>query len=700
MCRENVENVLSGTKAGFKATPNLVFNQKAERSTMNRQKSRRIVENVLSGTKAGFKAILNLVFNQKAERSTMNRQKSRRIVENVLSGTKAGFKSILNLEHPFERKKMFNQKSSSTFSATLLALTLMVAAFWVGSAAVTAKEMVKDPSTGKMVSAPEHGGTLTAILFKYPVDHGSTFLYHGAGLVAGPTLDKLGIADWALDRSLSKFTTYFPESIIRGHLAESWENPDPLTYIFKIRDNVSFHDKPPVSGRQLTADDMAANYQRLFGIGRFAGQEPVGGHGWGTSQIPVESVTATDELTFVVKLSRPHADTHRQLLDDCHIRAYPPETFDMIDDANNVIGTGPFLMDEFVSGTSVTFDRNPNYWKDDEKYPGNRLPYVDRLVMLMMGDEQTRIAALRSAQVDFTGDNGVARIKSISSVLDLQKTNPGMQFFEIAFRCETCLGFKNHEPPLSDVRVRHALQMAIDLKTIRDSYFSGFGEWKPMGPIGPQWIGYHNAFDTWPEEVKKFWSYDPEGAERLLDEAGYPRGADGVRFRTSIMTQGERGDVGYMELVAGYWKKIGVAVKIETTDNATWVGRRSAGDFDGLLDNWSAGADYATLDSSLGAFRAGTSFSGGAFNYPVFNTRWEELHAASGDEDEYRRLAKALDMYAIEQHVYLWGPRVPSFAVVQPWIVGYNGENQLGNCHWTQPYARIWIDSQLKDEMN
>ena len=136
MCRENVENVLSGTKAGFKATPNLVFNQKAERSTMNRQKSRRIVENVLSGTKAGFKAILNLVFNQKAERSTMNRQKSRRIVENVLSGTKAGFKSILNLEHPFERKKMFNQKSSSTFSATLLALILMVAAFMAGPAAV------------------------------------------------------------------------------------------------------------------------------------------------------------------------------------------------------------------------------------------------------------------------------------------------------------------------------------------------------------------------------------------------------------------------------------------------------------------------------------------------------------------------------------------------------------------------------------
>ena len=111
MCIKIVENVLSGTKAGFKATRNLVFNQKAEGSTMNRQKSREIVENMLSGTKAGFKATRNLVFNQKAERSTMNRQKSRGIVENVLSGTKAGFKAILNFEHAIERKKMDNQKS-------------------------------------------------------------------------------------------------------------------------------------------------------------------------------------------------------------------------------------------------------------------------------------------------------------------------------------------------------------------------------------------------------------------------------------------------------------------------------------------------------------------------------------------------------------------------------------------------------------
>ena len=196
--------------------------------------------------------------------------------------------------------------------------------------------------------------------------------------------------------------------MVTGLLAESWENPDPLTYRYTIHDNVFFHDKPPVNGRQLTADDVAANYERLHGIGRFAGQEPAA-HTWGTKAIPIESVTAIDNLTFEIKLSQPYADTARQLFDDCHIRAYPPEIFDMLHDANSVIGTGPFIMDEFVSATSITFDKNPNYWRDDEKFPGNRLPYVDRLVFLMMSDEATRVAALRSRQIDITGDLGDVR---------------------------------------------------------------------------------------------------------------------------------------------------------------------------------------------------------------------------------------------------------------------------------------------------
>ena len=299
------------------------------------------------------------------------------------------------------------------------------------SAAAAEKEYVTDPSTGKQVLKPAYGGTITAALLTLPFDHADTWVSHAGGVIGGAALDKLGQADWAVDRSVNKLVTYYPESVVTGHLAESWENPDPLTYIYKIRDNVFFHDKPPVNGRQFTADDMAANYERLFAIGRFAGQEPAA-HTWGTKGLPFESVTATDELTLQIKLSRPNADTHRQLFDDCHVRAYPPEIFDRLGDANNVIGTGPFIMNEYVSGSSVTWDRNPDYWKDDEKYPGNRLPYADKLVMLMMSDEATRLAALRSGQIDITGETGVSRIKSIANAVQLQEDVAGIQLFPIA----------------------------------------------------------------------------------------------------------------------------------------------------------------------------------------------------------------------------------------------------------------------------
>ena len=567
-----------------------------------------------------------------------------------------------------------------------------------GSAASAEKEYVTDPSTGKQVVKPEYGGTITGALLTRPYDHGDTWITHGAGLISGPAMDKLGQANWAIDRSLSPFTTYYPENVVTGLLAESWENPDPLTYRYTIHDNVFFHDKPPVNGRQLTADDVAANYERLLGIGRFAGQEPAA-HTWGTKRIPMESVTAIDDLTFEIKLSQPYADTARSLFDDCHIRAYPPEIFDSLHDANNVIGTGPFIMDEFVSATSITFDKNPNYWRDDEKFPGNRLPYVDRLVFLMMSDEATRVAALRSGQIDISGDLGTSAIRSISTVADLQERHPEMQYWPISFRSETSLAFKMVEAgPLSDVRVRRAMQMAIDIEAISDNYYRGLAKPQPWGPIGPAWIGYHNPFDTWPEELQQYWVYDPEGAERLLDEAGYPRGDDGVRFRTTVSVNGDRSDIGYHELQVGYWKEIGVEVELRAPDNATFIGQISSGEWDGLVWHVSVGADYGNLDGSLGGFRAGASFTGGAFNDPVFDARWNELQATTGDE--YRQMAKALDLYVVEQHRYLWGPLVPSFTVSQPWLVGYNGEMQMGNCGWTEIYPRLWVDSQLKDEMN
>ena len=189
-----------------------------------------------------------------------------------------------------ERNQMNRQKSKSTFSAILMSLTLMVAAFGVSSSAMAAKQMVVDPGTGKMIAAPQHGGTLTYALASF-VNHTDSFLSHGAGLNVSPVLDRLGISDWAIDREkvANYAAPYVPFEALRGNLAESWSLPDDKTLIFKIRQGVHFHDKAQVNGRELVADDLAYNYQRLFGIGRFAGKDKAP-QTFGILALPIESV--------------------------------------------------------------------------------------------------------------------------------------------------------------------------------------------------------------------------------------------------------------------------------------------------------------------------------------------------------------------------------------------------------------------------
>ena len=200
---------------------------------------------------------------------------------------------------------MNRQKSKSTFRTTLLAFILMVATLGVSSAFGAEKKMVKDPTTGKMVSAPEYGGTLTFVLESEP-ENADTHFWSIAALVSGHTVEKLGNMDWAIDRDVFSFkSNYQPLSLFRPHLAESWDTPDPLTIIFKIRKGVNWQNKAPMNGREFTAADVEFNFQRLLGLGDFAEAGP---SPFKYQQPPGESVTATDRYTVVIKLAEPSSD--------------------------------------------------------------------------------------------------------------------------------------------------------------------------------------------------------------------------------------------------------------------------------------------------------------------------------------------------------------------------------------------------------
>ena len=187
-------------------------------------------------------------------------------------------------------------------------------------------------------------------------------------------------------------------------MAESWETRDDTTIVLNIREGVQWHDKAPMNGREFTADDMVYNYHRLLGLGSgFTEPSPAIG---ALGQVGIESITASDDWTVVFKLDRPHFFALSNILDYNTLWMYPPDVIKQHGDAKdwrNLVGTGPFMLTDYVEGSSLTFEKNPNYWGFDEKYPENRLPYVDKIITLLMQEETTRLAALRSGKVGYLG---------------------------------------------------------------------------------------------------------------------------------------------------------------------------------------------------------------------------------------------------------------------------------------------------------
>ena len=565
------------------------------------------------------------------------------------------------------------------------------------------KEMVLDPTTGKMVTAPEYGGTLTfanrlATLFVDPRFGG------GPGFWFSPVVEKIGIGNWGIDRAeFDLISGFMPVSAMKGSLAESWEVPDDKTYVFHIRKGVHWHDKAPMNGRELTANDIEYNWHRQLGLG--SGYNEPMPNLWGEfAGVPWESITATDEYTLVFRLKEPNLGALRNILIHHGTWIYPPEVIEAsktdewpdgkIEDPTSVVGTGPYMVADYVESSSITYTKNPDYWGYDEKYPENRLPYIDTLTMLIIKENATILAALRSGTIDYAGFNGNSNLL-VDQAENLQKTNPEIALTQWAQRSEVAFSFIVTEPPFNDVNVRHAMQMALDLETINDTYYKGFADTTPSQLIGVK--GYIFPFAEWPDEVKKSYMYDPAGAEALLDAAGYPRGADGVRFNTKL-TSLDLFDVDYAELAATYWDAIGVDVEVSVLDRPAYMSAMHGLTYGGLLHTI-AGYDNDPLTSITWAHsnQIGKSNVTGLQD-PVYDALVEAAQAAASIEEQ-QRLVREIDRYHVENHLRVWGPKVPQFNATQPWVVGFNGEIDLGWGDRSIVFSRLWIDQALKQEM-
>ena len=566
---------------------------------------------------------------------------------------------------------------------------------------VPGKKYVTDPSTGKVVSAPEYGGTLT-FAGEVPA-HSDTFMTADAGPLVSSVVEKLSHGDWALDRDVFAWLSqYLPWEYMKPFLAESWSQPDPNTIVIKIRQGVQWHDKPPMNGRELTAKDIEYNYHRYLGMG--SGFAEASGE-FGAVTPSLESIKATDKYTVVFKLGEPQIDALEQLVTNASAFMYPPEVIEQYGDAKdwkNLVGTGPFELVDKVPDTSITYVKSPNYWGYDEKYPENRLPYVDEIRWVVMPEEATRLAAMRSRKIDAVGlAFGWNGITSIDQLESLKRTNPEFQIKSYYTHSQTSFVLNTQAPPFDDVRVRHALQMAINLDEINRVFWQGYTDNIPQTSLSSQFAGYVVPYEDWPEETKQYYRYDPEGAEALLDAVGLKRGADGIRFSTTLLILGTNVGSGldHSYLVKEYWDAIGIEVEHQVIDSSVWYelvfGTK---DWKGIA-SWGAGHTWGPMiQLEMVSVNYFDGFSPWNLNDPVYDAMFEATRDATSMEEQ-QRLAREASLYVAEGHWTTWGGMAPQFSVTQPWVVGFNGETYLSAMDSKTVLSRLWIDSELKGAM-
>ena len=332
----------------------------------------------------------------------------------------------------------------------------------------------------------------------------------------GQVYEQLFVADLSKSRRLGGKHPFYadawiPSDAIRGELAEKWEwKQNPLRLEINLRKGVMFPDKPGVmAARELVADDVVFAYNRLE-------KSPKKISGYFDH---LEKVEATDKHTVVFTFKNYNAEWDYRFGWGYYSGIVPKEVADAgAGNWKNVNGTGPFQLAEFVQGNSNTYVKNPVYW-GTEKINGveTKLPLVDKVVFRTIKDEATYLTALRTAKLD------ILETIRWSAVEELKKNAPQLQWSKWLNMSGTFLSMRVDTKPFDDIRVRRALNLAVNKQEIVKEYYGGNAELFAY-PQHPDYLGYFEPLEAMPDSVKELFTYNPEKAKKLLAEAGVPKG--------------------------------------------------------------------------------------------------------------------------------------------------------------------------------
>jgi peptide/nickel transport system substrate-binding protein len=394
------------------------------------------------------------------------------------------------------------------------------------------------------------------------------------------------------------------------HLAKAWTHPDPATYVFEIQPGVKYH-----TGRELVADDVVANYQRIS-------DKSLGCAGYAATNANVESMKAVEKYKFEVGLKVPGLRVYQVPLpvavDPAYLKANAKPLL-LQDEA----GTGPWILSKWTPQTSITFKRNPDYWLQP--------PRLDGFELQIIPDESAATAALQSGRINYLP---ISRYENFT----LLKNEPNIATYSQLGLSYRRININHLRPKLQDPNVLQALRYGINRQQIADTL--GYGLGAVSGPLSPASTVY-----ALPEpEVKELQKYDPAAARSFLQKAGFDDKDRRLQLDClSIANFSNFTDVA--QLVQANLKEVGIDLDIRILEVGVWSDARVK------QKNY----DLSINDHTSGGFTP---------DYTYYHSGQSEQEWTGGADAELDRLIDASNSEADERK------RADLIRQIQRWLIG------------------------------
>ena len=450
-------------------------------------------------------------------------------------------------------------------------------------------------------------------------------------------------------------------------LASSWTvSPDQLTYTFKLIET-QWHDGKPFTSKDVkySLESVSAKYGAKF--------TATAGH--------IDTIATPDDRTVVVTLKTPFGPFLFSVSGYTNAAIMPEHIYAGTNPLTNPatlttpIGTGPFMMKEWVRGQTITLARNPNYWRQGK-------PYLDQIVFRVIPDTASRVLALKAGEVDY-----IYFYYFSASQYPQVAGDPNLQFREHGAPEDHLILFNVRKAPFNDPKVRQALFMAIDRAFIKKAVFQN------LGTVMQSAINSHLTWAHNPDvNLGKIYPFDPAKAAAMLDDAGLKPKADGTRFEIRLVYDStDAAKERQAQVLQAQWGKIGVKlVPVAGTRNVILPMVYTDWNFDATLQAYSTGGDPALGVSRLyltSAIRKAPFVNASGYSNPAVDKLFDE-GAALADQTARADAYKKVQVILAQD--------LPVFPIWETALINVANKSVHGKWAWSSGYDywdEVWVES-------